>query len=118
MSLDLEAIRNSEGRKTTDLDVPEFGGPLRIKVLDGNELFRITEYSIKHPGDLLKPARMMLTACIVDDDDKPIFDTRTIDVLLSKPGELVMRITKEIQQICGLSDEDDEAEKKSEPMTT
>ena len=116
-SLDLEAIRNSEGRKITELDVPELNGTLRIRMMSGTDMFRLTEYSVKHPQDFDGQARLLFRFCAVDSDNKTLFDGKTVGLLMDLPSAIVLRLSEEIQKFCGLAESSEDAEKKSEPMT-
>ena len=114
MSLDLEALRNSDGQKMTELDVPELGGKLRIRMISGLDMFRLGERQTKHPNDIESHARIIFAACVVDDNDEPIFNSQTVGVLLNKPGAIVARLIKEMSDFCGLSEDDEDTAKNSE----
>ncbi len=116
MSLDLAAIRDSNGQETTDLDVPELGGTIRIRMMSGTDQFRLEERRAKHKDDWDSHTRLVFIACIIDDDGKPIFDGRSVGVLMDKPGHIVNRVAEQIMDFC--AHDIDDAEKKSEPMTT
>ena len=111
MSLDLQALRDADGRKIKELDVPELGGTLRIRMMSGTDFFKLREHTSKHPDDLAGKARILFIACIIDDDGKPMFDGRTVNLLLDQSSEMVLRLSMDILEFCGLiggdNDKDD-----------
>lgn len=106
MSLDLQAIRDSNGRKITELNVPELDGKLRIRMMSGSDMFRMTEYATKKPGDFEGQSRLLFIACAVDDDGKPLFNGQTVSSMMDLPSAVVLRLSEEIQKFCGLTGDD------------
>ena len=108
MSLDLEAIRDSNGQKTTELDVPELDGKLRVRMMSGTDLFRVTEHARRKPDDVDGQVRLLFIACVIDEQGKPLFTSQTVKALMDKPSAMVMRLSEQIQGFCGMLDEDGE----------
>ena len=120
MTLDLAAIRDSNGQMTKELDVPEIkeGETLRIRMMSGTDMFRLTEHATKRPEDMGGLTRMLFVACAIDDDGNKLFTPQTVSTLIDKPGlgPMILRLSEEIQQFCGLSKDDEEAAENSEPI--
>ena len=115
MTLDLATLRNSDGQKTTELDVPELGDTLRIRMMSGTDMFKLGERQTKHPNDTDSHARLIFVACIVDGDDKPMFNGTTVTYLMDKPASIITRLISEITEFCGLTEHSEDAVKNSEP---
>lgn len=121
MSLDLAAFRDRDGRKITELDVPEFGEDetLRVRMLSGTDMFQVTEFCKKHPLAFDKQARMLFVFAAIDDEGEPLFNTQTVGTIMSQPSAMVLRLSEEIQKFCGLSAGDgDTAKNDSRPTPT
>lgn len=116
-TISYEQLRSTDGRKIKEIDVPELGGSLRARMLSGTDFFRITEYSKENPNDLQAWARLLFQYCFIDENNEPLFaDMDAVDVLMGQPSELILRISQELQEFCGLSAvKDEDAVKNSEP---
>ena len=115
MSLDLQAIRDADGRKVKEIDVPELGGELRVRMISGTDTFRLDEQTKKHPDDAAGQVRLLFISTIIDEEGKPLFDGRTVQVLMEREWPCVMRLAEEIQEFCGLNQDEKETVKNSEP---
>ena len=115
MSLDLQGIRDADGRKVKEIDVPELGGSLRIRMMSGTDMFRMTEHAQKHPHDFDGQSRKLFISCVVDDEGKPLFDGRTVGALMDQPSSVVLKLSEQIQEFCGVGQDEKETVKNSEP---
>ena len=116
MSLDLQAVRDADGRKVKEIDVPELGGSIRIRMMSGTDMFRMTEHAQKHPHDFDGQSRRLFISCVVDDEGEPLFDSRSVGALMDQPSGVVLRLSEQIQDFCGLGQDDKQTAKNSETI--
>ncbi len=98
------------------VDVPEWGGDVRIKSMTGTERDEFEKSLITGPEKVnLGNIRARLCAlCIVDDGGAPVFEQEDVVALGGKSAKALDRAFEVAQKLNGLSKKDvDELEKNS-----
>ena len=101
-------ILKAQDLKTEIVDVPEWGGKVKVRGLSAsdrdcfeNEMFEQSQ----SPG--MKIVRASLCArCIVDEEDKRLFTDQDIKQLGTKSAVALNRVFKTAQKLSGLREED------------
>ena len=120
--LDREGILKADDLPSEDVEVPEWGGVVRVRTMTGAERdeFEATVYSPDADGKKIKVDRSnfrakLLCGCIVDDDGNRMFSLQDITVLGAKSAKALQRVFDVAQALNGLSEEAQaEIEKNSE----
>jgi hypothetical protein len=113
--LSREAILGVEDIPTQDVEVPEWGGTVRVKGLNGKER---DQYEASVVGDTaakkgqarrLNMANMrarFVSLCIVDEEGVRLFSDGDVTALGAKSAAALQRVFKVAQELSGLTDED------------
>lgn len=100
--------------KTEDVDVPEWGGAVRVRVLSAADLLGFWEACRDEKGELVRsrvqPA--LLVRAVVGEDGAPIFSEENIGALMAKSATAIGRIFSCARRLNGIGQED-EATKNS-----
>lgn len=108
--LNREAILAAEDLRSVDVDVPEWGGTIRVRMLTGAEMdqFMATVQQHQVNGKIdpktLRARLVILTA--VDEDGARLFTDDDLDALQGKSHAAIARVFGEAQHLNGLSDDD------------
>lgn len=115
--LNREAILKADDLKTQDVEVPEWGGSVRVRSLTGAERdkFEATNYEIKDNKTVMKlenvRARLVSLAAI-DGEGKSLFTPEDVAALGKKNAAALDRLFTVAQELSGLREKDlKEAEK-------
>jgi len=92
-----------EDIETVVVDVPEWGGSIRLRALNGEEAIEFAE-SIK--GDSKSASARIVVRCAVDENGLRIFKDADVDTLKKKSMKSLMRLQKVAMQINGLTEEE------------
>ena len=123
--LNFDDIVDSQDKEYQDVDVPEWGGTVRIATMSGEDRDR-WELSMMQADDSSERgfklnfdaySRVRLVAmCLVDDNFNRIFVTKEqIERLSQKSGKVMDLLYDVAQRVNGITDEDiDDLEKNSE----
>lgn len=97
----LGAIDTSEH---IDIDVPEWGGSVRIGLLTGAERDRYEDSlrGTKGEPNLVNFRAKLLAVCIKDTDGKPLFTAKDIGALGAKSGKILDKLTDVALALNGL----------------
>lgn len=121
--LSKDQITAADDRKWEDVDVPEWGGTVRLLGMSGTErnAYQSSLVVLGHDG---KPTRMNMTdqlaklvaRCLVGEDFERLFTDKEVRDLGAKNGAVLERLGEIAQRLSGLRKEDvEDAEGKSEP---
>jgi hypothetical protein len=120
---DLAAARAANASKTIDLDVPEWGGRVRLRTMTGTERDAYEAEIVGTRGgkdrrlNLANMRARLVARCMLGDDGQPLFNYRNpadIDELGSMDAAGLDRVFSECQHINGLTERDiEELEGKS-----
>lgn len=114
MLLSRDAILAAEDRPTEDVDVPEWGGTVRLRALSGAERDAFETSMLDQRG---KPtaARLqnfrarLLAASIVGEDGQRLFTDKDVATLGAKSGAVIDRLFERARRLSGMAREDVDA---------
>ncbi|KAI3591656.1 hypothetical protein D9X30_3481 [Cupriavidus sp. U2] len=113
--LSKKAILEAADLETKDVEVPEWGGSVRVAVMSGRD--RDEYYARQGEGKLPYSlfSASILVATVVDEDGKPLFTAEDIDPLRAKSQAAMDRVLAVALKINGLGPGAiEEAEKNSD----
>lgn len=107
MYLSKDDIFKADDLPVEDVDVPEWGGVVRVRGLTGKERDR---FEFKMAAARKDPASAQVRAeivgrCIVDEDGDRVFSDRDIDRLGDKSGEALDRVFEKVRELSGMGDD-------------
>lgn len=111
MLLTKDQILAAEDLKTVDVDVPEWGGTVRVSMMSGaaRDAYEDSIIDFDAKGKVtrnLKNARAKLCAAsIIDESGNLMFSEKEIDALGRKSAEALNRVFTAAQKLNALSDE-------------
>lgn len=111
--LDRSAILAASDLKTEDVDVPEWGGTVRVRTLTGTERDAFEAGLVGQEGkrNLANLRARLLSLAIVDDQGRRVFAESDADVLGSKSAAALDRLFDVAQRLNGIGTE---AQKEAE----
>ena len=115
MTLNRTEILSNDDGSYTQIDVPEWGGTVRVKALDSAGLIRLSHIldgkeELKNMDPLTLANIVVMTA--VDEDGKFLFDQEgDVEKVAAKNGGVMLRLSTEAMKI----NRTEEAEKNSDP---
>ena len=118
--LDRQAIFDAQDLSVEDVDVPEWGGTVRVRTLTGAERDAFEATIMERKGDTyeanMENMRAKLAAfSIVDEAGERIFSEQDIQELSKKSASALQRVFNVASRLSGISPEDvEELAKKSE----
>lgn len=106
-----EEILQAEDLPTEDVEVPEWGGTVRVRTLKGFERDRfeesITEQQGKTTRVIAEHLRAKLVALsVVDQDGERLFDEQDVRRLSGKSARALDRVFAVAQRLSGISNDD------------
>jgi hypothetical protein len=106
-----EQILEVKDLQFEDVEVPEWGGTLRVRGLTGIERDRFEETILDQRGKNVKVKMTNLRArlvvlSVVDEQDQALFTQNDIGVLGRKSAAALQRVFNVAQRLSGFSDED------------
>ena len=116
--LSRDTILGADDRRTEDVEVPEWGGTVRVRGLSGTErdAYEASIVRLKDDGSqtfTLQNARARLVAlCACDEDGERIFTDKDVNELGRKSAVALERVFDAARRVSGLSD--DSTEKAAE----
>jgi len=109
--LSRDEILRAKDIETVEVDVPEWGGKVRMRGMTGTErdAFEAENFQVRGRNTKLNFENLrarLLVRCIVDNDGKPMFSKGDIDSLGNKSCAAIQRLFNVAQKLNGLSGED------------
>lgn len=100
-----DILKNADS-KTIDMDVPEWGGSVRITTMSGFARDRFESSVIGKNGGVnhVNIRAKLVAACLVDDKGELMFKEKDIDALGRKSCKALDRIFEEAQKLNGIGD--------------
>lgn len=110
MLLSKDQILNADDLKFEDIDVPEWGGSVRISVMSASDRDSYEASTFKMVGKEVKPdmtnARAKLVSrCAIDEDGKLLFTTAEVEKLGKKSASALDRLVNAARRINGMGEE-------------
>ena len=106
MILTRAQIKAAEDLRAEIVDVPEWGGEVRIRTLS----FAAANSMFKEEVKDFDPRLRLIAACMVDDDGAQIFSEQDLGELGSRNAEVIARIWKKCVEINGMTLKSDATE--------
>lgn len=104
-----DQILNAQDIKTETVDVPEWGGTVIVKAMDGLERDRF-EMSLRDGAENIRGKMALVT--VVGEDGKPMFTAGDLDTLGKKSGAALGRVYDVASRLAGFTkDEQEKLEK-------
>jgi hypothetical protein len=97
-------ILEADDLKVEEVDVPEWGGIVRLRPMSALEAIEYTEAN--KAGDKKHAAVRMAAVCVVDEDGNPAFTADQVAQLSKKSLAAFMRIQKVAMRINGLDEKE------------
>ncbi|MFZ1396706.1 MAG: hypothetical protein WAS33_07410 [Candidatus Promineifilaceae bacterium] len=125
--LNFDDILAKQDKEFEDVEVPEWGGTVRIAAMSGTDRDRWelsmmqaddkSEHGFRMNFDAYSRVRLV-ALCLVDDDFQRVFVTdKQVEALGQKSGAVMDRLYGIAQRVNGITDEDiDDLEKNSEAV--
>jgi hypothetical protein len=107
--LTAEDILSADDLQVVEVDVPEWGGVVRLRPLTAQQAIKFAEEAKENKGAL--SAVNVAAMCIVDATGSPMFNAEQLEKLKSKSLRAMMRIQKEALRINGLDEKAETATK-------
>lgn len=114
MALSKEQILKANDLKIIELDVPEWGGVVRIQTMTGTARQQFQEALNVPKGKM--PKHMMealLVATLIDDNGGPLFSVDDIAELAKKSSIAIQRVWEAAADLNGLTDKSVKALEKN-----
>lgn len=111
MILTRDDILRADDIQAEIVDVPEWGGQVRVKGLSGTERDRFEQDSIDQRGkanklNLANIRARLLVLCLVDEQGNRLFQRSDIDLLGQKSAAALNRVFEVARRLSGLNQED------------
>lgn len=105
MALSKEQILQADDLKTIDLNVPEWGGSVRIRTMTGEARQQFQEAINAPKGKLPKNVmEALLVSCLVDDAGGQLFSAEDIEALSRKNSSVLQRVWEAAAELNGLTE--------------
>ena len=118
--LSRDAILQANDLKSEEVDVPEWGGKVKVRSMTGEERDAFEESTIQGKGknrdvNMRNFRAKLVVRCVVDELGERIFGETDIQALAKKNSGAISRVFDVASRLSGLSKEDvDELTKNSE----
>lgn len=119
--LSRDDILNVSDRIIEKVEVPEWGGFVFVKSLNGSERdkWQASNMDKNKNWKIEKATSKLVVMCVCDEEGKQLFEYADIDILEKKSAKALNRVTDVALRLCGLTHEDvEEMEKNSESIPT
>lgn len=102
-----EQILGVDDRQYEDVPVPEWGGTVRVRGLQGNERDRWETSLLDKKNQIREnPRAKLVQLCIIDERGQLLFSREDIAALGRKSAAALSRVFDVAQRLSGLTDED------------
>ncbi|MEO5331317.1 MAG: hypothetical protein H7839_04785 [Magnetococcus sp. YQC-5] len=115
-----QQILDVQDLQTVDVDVPEWGGTVRLRMMSGTEREEMDAFFRTPPEERVAGSRVMLVAlCAVDESGGRLFSVADLQPLSTKSGSALDLLSTAAMKMNKLgSYAEGEAEKNSDPGQT
>lgn len=99
-----DEILAADDIKTEDIEVPEWGGSVRISVMSGTARDRYESSLVDVEGRYVALENLrarFVSVCVVDDDGAMVFSTEDIEALGKKSADALDRVFKVASRLNG-----------------
>lgn len=111
MLLTKDAILSANDLVTEDVEVPEWGGTVRVRAISGTERDTFEQTIVTRRGknvqtNLANIRAKMVALCVVDEAGQRLFNDSDVAALGKKSAAALDRVFTVAQRLAGLTDED------------
>lgn len=112
MLLSREEILGADDRQTEDVAVPEWGGTVRVRALNGTERDAYEASLVRLRGDgtkqftLANARARLVSLAVCDDKGERMFTEKDVNALGKKSATALHRVYEAAGRLSGLTDED------------
>jgi hypothetical protein len=111
MLLTKDAILAANDLVTEDVEVPEWGGTVRVRTISGAERDAFEQAIVTRKGknvqtNLANIRAKMVALCVVDENGQRLFADKDVLLLGTKSAAALDRVFTVAQQLAGLTDKD------------
>ena len=107
--LNREAILAARDVQTIDVEVPEWGGSVRLASFSAATRLKLAEKIGKNtdpsPAEALDWGMTLLSLCIVDESGKPMFSADQLDALSEKASPVLDRLIHAARKLNGFGED-------------
>lgn len=108
-----EQILAADDLTFEDVECPEWGGTVRVRVMGAGERRAFERAMPKDKdSDSLDVRTLLVGACLVDEDGKPLFTADQLQELAKKSSVPIVRLNAVCMRLNCIGTEEDDAEKK------
>mgnify|MGYP001405693506 CR=1 FL=1 len=100
-----EDILAADDTRTVDVEVPEWGGVVRLRVMTGAARQAFLRAASKRAGDDDGLVEALIVACAVDEHGQRIFSPDDVPALREKSGAALQRVFAAAAELNGLTDD-------------
>lgn len=104
MALSKDQILGAVDFDYVDVEVPEWGGSVRLRGLSASERDQF-EARLGVSNDLTNMRARLVVNCLVDADGNRLFTDKEADTLGQKNASVITRLFDEVRNLSGMSDE-------------
>jgi hypothetical protein len=109
--LNKDLILAADDMKTIDVEVPEWGGSVRLRTLTGGERDKFESDSIDQRGknnkmNLVNLRARLVSLCAVDESGKRMFGDSEVTKLGAKSAAVLDRLFQAAQELNGMTQKD------------
>ena len=101
--LNRDLILKAKDLKTVDVDIPEWGGSIRLQTMTGyarQEYYRTTAGKDGTPKNVMEA---LIVACAIDDKGQPLFSKADVSELSQKSSIAISRVFEAAAELNGLT---------------
>lgn len=109
--LSRDAILKADDLKTEDVDVPEWGGTVRVRALTGSERDKLESSMVEQRGRVQRVNAInfrakLVAAAVIDEKGHNVFEEADVKQLAYKSAGALDRVAAVASRLSGMSDED------------
>jgi len=105
MALSRDQILGAVDFNFVEVDVPEWGGSVRLRGLSAAERDDF-EASLGVSQDLVNMRARLVVNCLVDENNEKLFKASEAKELGKKNGQVINKLFDEVRKLSGMADED------------
>jgi hypothetical protein len=112
--LSAKDILDVDDLETLDVDVPEWGGIARLRVLNGEQLLQF--FAKQKEMSNLQSSMLLLAMSLIDENGTPLYTEDQIAQISKKSFKVITRLAKKAMELNALSEDKEEAKAQEEKV--
>jgi hypothetical protein len=106
VALSKSAILAADDKKSVEVDVPEWGGSVRLRVMTGSERDRFESDFVDGKKNVEMVRAKLVAKCLVDEDGERLFTEAEIPQLSERSASVLDRLFQECMKLNRFSKDD------------